>query len=155
MEKTNIVTKQNIDRVKKFLKEAIDWAKNANLGCKLFPLSKKLMICVGWEGNHTVDEAKAIHFPADKSYCAIAGIKVKDSTGYSNYKDFKYPVTKSGEIISNKIVLDAEASDKSLETFAKWFLDGFVYITNGYNDGFITLEFSKKETDDKYDRDKD
>jgi len=153
MNKKNIVTKENIEKVAGWLETACkDFQFNDSPGCYNFPLSDDLVLAVGWlDGYDMADEdiikskegrrmRPYLDGKIEEGYAVNAGIKVRNDFDCADYEFLNMPYYEDGEVWMTDISMKPNQTRREYRRLARWFLENFVSITNAYNKGEICYE---------------
>ena len=141
MNKKNIVTKENIEKVVKFLKESIKWLKEEDQGCCRFRLSSDLALYCGWQSGYDPEDKTVIHSEEDPEYAIVAGVKVRNDWDYADYEFLNFPYYEdTGECWNNELSMEPTDGEKEFKQNAKWFLETFVSMTNAHKKGELCYE---------------
>jgi hypothetical protein len=149
MNKKNIVTKTNIDKVATFLKESADYFKNQGEGCCHFNLSEDLALYVGWSDGYDMadtDIIKSIEGQRPNGswtcgYAVNAAVKVRNDFDCADFDFLDYPYyPNDGECWDNGISLRPNQTRRDYKRDARWFLETFVSMTNAHKKGEIVYE---------------
>ena len=153
MNKKNIVTKENIEKVAGWLETACkDFQFNDSPGCYNFPLSDDLVLAVGWlDGYNMADEdiikskegrrmRKYLDGEIEEGYAVNAGIKIRNDFDCADYEFLNMPYYEDGEVWMTDVSMKPNQTRREYRRLARWFLESFVGITNAYNRGEICYE---------------
>ena len=148
MNKKNIVTKENIAKVAKFLKESCEYFKQDGEGCRGFMLSDDLALYVGWSDGYDMADDDIIKSKEGRRQngsrtcgCAVcAAVKVRNDSDCADFDFLDYPFCEDGECWDTGIFMRPDVADSGYRKYAHWFLETFVDITNAYAKGEISYE---------------
>jgi len=150
MNKKDIVIKENIEAVAKFLEETTAYLVESKEGSCNFTFAgdQDVALYVGWAGGHAADEETSIHLDSDPTYALEAAIKVRQDTDKLDYEVFGYPryvadenaTEQAEEVFDTTAVLTPEMTKKEYSDMAKKFLEEYVNLVNAHNKGDITYE---------------
>lgn len=148
MNKRNIVTKKNIEKVADFLKEACDYFKNQGEGCYNFPLSEDLSLYVGWSDGYDMADEDIIKSKEGQrqhgswvcGWAVNAAVKVRNDFDCADFDFLNYPSYKDGECWDNGISMRPNQTRRDYRKDARWFLETFVAMTNSHEKGEICYE---------------
>ena len=148
MNKRNIVTKKNIEKVADFLKEACDYFKNQGEGCYNFPLSEDLSLYVGWSDGYDMADEDIIKSKEGQrqhgswvcGWAVNAAVKVRNDFDCADFDFLNYPSYKDGECWDNGISMKPNQTRRDYRKDARWFLETFVAMTNSHEKGEICYE---------------
>lgn len=150
MNKKQVVTKNNIKKLAKFLKESVEWLVNNDQGCCHFNLSEDLCVAVGWSGGWDENDDTVIHSRTDKDWCIDQEIKVRNDFDCADLEYMNapwYTANKGGDVWSTAVSVQPNQSDKDFEADAEFFLGQFVEMTNTYNKKNSGLCFYQSDED--------
>lgn len=146
MNKKNIVTKENIEKVAGWLKTACDdFRLNDSPGCYNFPLSDDLVLAVGWSDGYDMADTDIIKSKEGQrqngswtcGYAVNAAVKVRNDFDCADFDFLNYPCYKDGECWDSGISMRPDQTRRDYRRDAKWFLETFVAMTNAINKGEV------------------
>jgi hypothetical protein len=148
MNKKSIVTKENITRVAKFLKESCEHFKKDGDGCCGFKLSNDLALYVGWSDGYNMADTDIIKSKEGQrqngswtcGYAVNAAVKVRNDSDCADFDFLDYPFYEDGECWDTGISMKPDITDREYRKYARWFLGNFVEITNAHNKGELKYE---------------
>lgn len=148
MNKKNIVTKENIEKLATFLKTAADDYKlNDSDGCYNFKLSDDLVLAVGWSDGYDMADTDIIKSKKCQKqngtwtcgYAVNAAIKIRNDYNCSEYDYLDFPFfVDTGDCADTSISLLPNETRRGYRKLARYFLEEFVAITNKHEKGEIT-----------------
>ena len=139
MNKKNFVTKNNIDKIVKFLKESIEWLVNEQQGCCHFNLNDNLALYVGWSGGFDpkdTDIIKELNIEpgATSCYAIDAAVKIRNDYDCSDFEYLDFPYNpETGDCWDNAVSMAPNMTTRQYKAEAKWFLETFVAMVNEMN----------------------
>lgn len=142
MNKKKIVTRTNITKLARFLKESTEWLKSNDMGCCHFKLDGRLEVAIGWLNGYDMADDTIISSPNGRKafgetivgYAICAGVRLADA----KETDFDYtcaPIASSGDCYDDSTSLRSNMSEKDYEDMAKYFLSDFVDMSNMFAKG--------------------
>ena len=148
MNQKDIVTKENIEKVADFLKEACDYFKNQGEGCYHLPLSEDLALYVGWSDGYDMADTDIIksiegqrkHGEWICGWAVNAAVKVRNDFDCADFDFLDYPFYEDGECWDNGISMKPDQTRRDYRNDAKWFLKTFVAMTNAHKKGELKYE---------------
>lgn len=152
MNKKSIVTKENVAKVAKFLKESCEYFKKDNEGCCGFQLSDDLALYVGWSDGYDMADDDIIKSKEGQrltdgqgrqwtcGYAVNAAVKVRNDSDCADFDFLDYPFYENGECWDTGISMRPDATDGEYRKYARWFLKNFVEITNAHGKGELRYE---------------
>jgi len=150
MNKKNVVTKKNIDKLAKFLEESVEWLVNEDQGCCHFNLSSDLCVAVGWSGGWDKNDDTIIHSRTDRDYAIDQEIKVRNDFDCADFEFMNapwYTASMGGDVWSTAVSVKPNQTKKDFRDDARWFLESFVAMTNTYNKKNSGLCFHEYDED--------
>jgi len=153
MNKKDIVTKRNIEKVADFLKESCDYFKNQGEGCCHLNLSEDFALYVGWSDGYDRADTDIIKSKESQramngydgkmwacGYAVNAAVKVRNDFDCADFDFLDYPYYKDdGECWDNGITMRPDQTRRDYRKDARWFLETFVSMTNTLKKGTISL----------------
>jgi len=149
MNKKNIVKKENIEKIAKYLEDACNWFKEDKDGCWNFKLSTDLTLAVGWSDGYNMADTDIIKSKQGQKangnwvcgYAVNAAVKVRNDCDCSEYDYLNFPYyPDTGECWDCGISMSPDLKRRDYRRLARWFLESFVSITNAYKKGEICYE---------------
>lgn len=147
MNKKNVITKNNVAKVAKFLKESIEWLVEEQQGCCHFNLNSDLALYVGWgDGFDPKDtdiiKEEEIAPNARCCYAIEAAVKVRNDYDCADFEFLNYPwFDSTGDCWDNGISMRPNMTTRDYKSDARWFLATFVAMVNEYNKKNTDLVF--------------
>lgn len=139
MNKKNIVTKRNIEKVADFLENSIKWLKETDMGCCHFKLSKDLALYIGWSAGWDPEDDSVIHSVSEPEYAIDAAVKVRNDCDCADFEYLNFPWYKDdGDCWNNSIAPSPKQGRRDFRKDARWFLETFVAMTNAHKKGEIS-----------------
>ena len=136
MNKKNVLTKNNINKVANFLKESIEWLVNEQQGCCHFNLNDNLALYVGWSygfDKNDTDIIKELNPDTNDRFCYAIDAAVKIRNDYDcadfEYLDFPYN-SETGDCWDNAVSMSPNMTTNQYKAEARWFLETFVAMVN-------------------------
>lgn len=146
MNKKNIVTRKNIDKVAKFLKDSVEWLKENDQGCCHFNLSDDLALYVGWSDGWDMADEDIIKSPTGQrqngswtcGWAIDAAVKIRNDYDCADFEFLNFPwYPDDGECWNSSISMKPNMGKREYNQYAKWFLEAFVNMTNAHKKGEI------------------
>ena len=141
MNKKNIVTKENIEKVADFLKDSIEWLKANDMGCCHFNLSSDLALYIGWSDGWDENDESVIHSESEPSWAIDAAVKVRNDYDCADFEYLDFPCYADGEAWNNSVSMRPNQSRRDFKRDARWFLETFVSMTNELKSGRLQLSY--------------
>ena len=148
MNKKNIVTKENITKVAKFLKESCEYFKKDGEGCCGFNLSDDLALYVGWSDGYDMADTDIIKSKEGQrqngswtcGWAVNAAVKVRNDFDCADFDFLDYPFYEDGECWDTGLSMRPDITDREYRRDARWFLENFVAMTNAHKKGELKYE---------------
>ena len=133
------------EQIVKFLKDAVEWLKDEDMGCTTLKLDDRLAICVGWlPGYGKEHRDDAIQSKEEPDYAINAGIKVWTSDDMrTDYEFINAPYYKNGEVWMSDVSISPDDDYDEIADYLIKEYEGMKDL-NIAEDGEI-LEDEKKE----------
>jgi len=147
--KKNIVTKANIEKVADFLEKACSYFKKDGNGCFHFNLSDDLALYIGWSDGYDMADTDIIKSTEGQrkngswtcGYAINAAVKVRNDFDCADFDFLNYPYyPEDGEAWDNGISMRPNQTRREYRHDARWFLETFVSMTNAHKKGEIVYE---------------
>ena len=149
MNKKNIVTKKNIEKVADFLEEACEHFKKDGEGCFHFNLSDDLALYVGWSDGYDMADTDIIKSAGGREekngwtcgWAVNAAVKVRNDFDCADFDFLNYPwYPEDGETWDNGISMKPDQTRRDYRRDARFFLETFVAMTNYHKKGVLSYE---------------
>ena len=153
MNKKNIVTKKNIEKVADFLKESCDYFKKQGDGCCHLNLSEDLALYIGWSDGYDMADTDIIKSEEGQrtqkshlgdwvvGWAVNAGVKVRNDFDCADFDFLNYPwYPEDGEAWDNGISMKPNQTRRDYRRDARFFLETFVAMTNYHKKGVLSYE---------------
>jgi len=140
MNKKDIVTKENIAKVADFLKDSVEWLKEADEGCCGFKLSNDLALYVGWSAGWDPEDKSVIHSKSEPDWAIDAAVKIRNDYDCADFEYLNFPWYDDGECWNSSIAPIPGQGRRDYKRDARWFLETFVGMTNAHKKGELRYE---------------
>lgn len=149
MNKKQICTGENIQKVATFLKNSIEWLIESDRGCCAFNLDENFSIYCGWSDGFNMADTDIIKSPNDISriggrdigWAVCAAVKCRNDADCAEFDFLNMPliVSEDREVWDTSISMRPDMTEADYKDDARWFLENYVAMVNSLAKNKIEL----------------